>query len=121
MKRALLTDKQVEILAHIYRASCSRGYPPTVRELVAELHLASTNSVACRLRPLIARGYVSLSPGLARGLVMNALPVFASFDGRQAELVDFLPPTRERGGDVGGRLVSRGGTVAAQGIGEGVP
>lgn len=66
--RPALTPRQQAALALICRSVVDRGYPPTVRELGAELGLSSSNSVLNVLRRLQAKGYLDRDPGVVRGI-----------------------------------------------------
>ena len=59
-QRAALTA----ITAHVERF----GYPPTVREIGAEIGLSSTSSVAHVLRALQWKGYLLVEPGRPRAI-----------------------------------------------------
>lgn len=56
MNEAPPTQHQLRVLGLIYEAWEKREPCPTVRELMAELSVASTNAVACVLRALEEKG-----------------------------------------------------------------
>jgi len=62
--RPPLTPRQQLALTLICRSVTDRGYPPTVRELGAELGMTSSTSVLFVLRRLQAKGYLDRDPGV---------------------------------------------------------
>lgn len=68
-----LTDRQRETYQHILYC-CAQGYPPSVRELMVALNVASPNGVNALVDPLIRKGYV-VNNGKARGLRPATSPV----------------------------------------------
>ncbi|WP_246159305.1 transcriptional repressor LexA [Catellatospora sichuanensis] len=56
--RKPLTNRQQQILAGIRRLGELHGYPPTVREIAAEVGLASPSSVAHHIKVLQQRGLI---------------------------------------------------------------
>lgn len=75
---ARLTDRQAEVLAAIVARIAERGYPPTVRELMAAFGFNGPNGAACHLKPLVKKGYLAPIDWHARGLTVLRLP-----DGRR--------------------------------------
>jgi repressor LexA len=65
--------RQLEVLRALGGLTVLLGVAPTVRELGAELGLASTNAVADHLRRMRARGWLDWHPGRARTLRLTAL------------------------------------------------
>lgn len=63
------SPRQLAMLRAIVRLS-RVGYPPTLRELGAELGIESTNGVVEHLTRLEAKGYIVRHP-VARGIVMT--------------------------------------------------
>ena len=63
-----LTPRRREILDFIARTSEERGYPPTVREIGAEIGLKSSSSVHYHLRVLAENGYITRDGSLTRAL-----------------------------------------------------
>lgn len=61
-----------EILAYLERTAAERGYPPSVREIAEEVHLASPASVQHHLRTLERDGLIRRDPTRSRAI---ALPV----------------------------------------------
>lgn len=67
-----LTARRREILDFIARTSQERGYPPTVREIGAEIGLKSSSSVHYHLRVLAEQGYLTRDGSLTRALRVSA-------------------------------------------------
>ena len=63
-----LTGRQRALLAALERLSAANGYPPSIRELGAEVGLSSTSSVHRHVRVLRARGLVISTPATHRSL-----------------------------------------------------
>lgn len=61
-----LTERQAQVLEFI-RANSSL-YGPAVREIAAALGIKSPNGVACHLRALERKGFISRRPRVARGI-----------------------------------------------------
>lgn len=66
-----LSDRQQAILRAIDALSQRQPYPPSVREIQAEAGVSSVSVVAYNMRILERRGYLSLTPRIARGVVMT--------------------------------------------------
>lgn len=66
-----LSDRQGAILRAIGALSQRQPYPPTVREIRAEAGVSSLSVVAYNMRILECRGYLSLTPRIARGVVIT--------------------------------------------------
>ena len=66
-----LSDRQEAILRAIDILSQRHPYPPTVREIQAEAGVSSLSVVAYNMRNLERRGYLSLTPRIARGVVIT--------------------------------------------------
>ena len=66
--RRPLTARQHQILGLICDHVDQRGYPPSVRDLVQALGLASTNGVHEQLSILVKKGWLVRERGVARGL-----------------------------------------------------
>ncbi len=63
-----LTPQRQQILDFIRRTIEERGYPPTVREIGAEIGLKSSSSVHYHLRVLEREGFISRDGSLTRAL-----------------------------------------------------
>ncbi len=63
-----LTPRRRQILDFISRTVQERGYPPTVREIGAEIGLKSSSSVHYHLRVLQENGYITRDGSLTRAL-----------------------------------------------------
>lgn len=68
--RAPLTERQRKVLAFVERSIRERGYPPTLREVCAELGVTSTNGASDHLRALERKGYLRRDPTRARAMVL---------------------------------------------------
>lgn len=66
-----ISAKQLNILDCIYKAIDSNGYPPTVREIGAEVGLASTSTVHGHLSRLEAKGYLTRDASKTRALELT--------------------------------------------------
>jgi repressor LexA len=64
---------QLETLRLIAAHLKLNGYPPTVRELVADLGIRSTNDVAERLRALVKKGLIRRGARSARAIAITDL------------------------------------------------
>jgi len=64
-----LTKRQGELLSLIRQFVREKGYPPTVRELVALTGKKSTSGVQKLLDALGRKGYIKRVPGRSRGIV----------------------------------------------------
>jgi repressor LexA len=65
-----LSDTQRRIMAAIRKAIERDGYPPTVREIGAEVGLASPAAVVYQLGELTRKGHLRRGPGLARAIAV---------------------------------------------------
>lgn len=70
MKKRLSGNQQA-ILRAIGALTDRRPYPPTVREIRAEARVSSVSVVANNMRILERMGYLSLTPRIARGVVIT--------------------------------------------------
>ncbi|MBI5512769.1 MAG: transcriptional repressor LexA [Deltaproteobacteria bacterium] len=64
-----LTERQEKILGYIRTSIRRRGYPPTLREIGAEMNIRSTNGVSDHLRALEKKGYLKREDMKSRALV----------------------------------------------------
>jgi len=69
-----LTDRQEAILDFIRRSIKDRGYPPTLREIGAQMGIRSTNGVSDHLRALERKGYISREDMKSRALRPTSPP-----------------------------------------------
>jgi repressor LexA len=74
--RKKLTERQQHIFAFIARTIKSRSAPPTIREIMEEFNISSTNGVRTTLAAIEKKGYIRRHARLSRGI----------------ELVDFAEP-----------------------------
>lgn len=87
-----LTERQAQVYQLIQRSIRERGIPPSLRELGAELGIASTNGVTDHLHALERKGWIRLLRGLeyrhTRGIqLVSSEPV---------DLSDLTPDEREK-------------------------
>lgn len=68
MAREVLNERRQEIMDYIVQATAERGYPPTVREIGAEVGLKSSSSVHFHLRVLEKAGHIERDGALTRAL-----------------------------------------------------
>ncbi|MCP4254892.1 MAG: transcriptional repressor LexA [Candidatus Scalindua sp.] len=66
--KAKLTKKQHNLLSFLTKYIRENGYPPTIREMVYHLKLASTNSVKKYLDILERKGYIKRIPNSPRAI-----------------------------------------------------
>jgi len=60
--RPSLTDRQQQVLDFIVWSLETKGWPPSLREIGADLKIASTNGVNDHLKALERKGYVIRDP-----------------------------------------------------------
>lgn len=65
-EKGKISDKQREILEFIKQEILNRGFPPSVREICAEVNLKSTSSVFSHLEKLERAGYIHRDPKQSR-------------------------------------------------------
>lgn len=65
-----LTDRQLDVVQAIRRLTALHGYPPTLRELGADLGIASTNGVNDHLKALENKGAIRREPLKSRSIVV---------------------------------------------------
>ncbi len=70
-----LTERQQAILDFIRKAIRDSGYPPTLREIGAQMNIRSTNGVSDHLRALERKGYLRREDMKSRALRPIDLPV----------------------------------------------
>lgn len=63
-----ITEAQSKVLLFISNYIDERRYPPSYRDISAELEFASTNAVTNHMMALEAKGYVKSERGKARAL-----------------------------------------------------
>lgn len=66
-----ISQKQLNILKTIQETIECKGYPPTVREIAAEVGLASTSTVHGHLSRLEQNGFISRDPSLTRAIELT--------------------------------------------------
>lgn len=72
-----ISAKQLNILSCIYKAINSNGYPPTVREIGAEVGLASTSTVHGHLSRLEDKGYLIRDASKTRAMELTPIALEA--------------------------------------------
>jgi len=65
---APLSGKQAEIYDFILRFTKEHGYPPSVRETTAAVHLKSPSTVHFHMKKLEAEGYIQKADGKGRAI-----------------------------------------------------
>lgn len=101
-----LTDRQRMILDFISEANETRGYPPSVREIMQRVGLSSTSSVSHQLGVLQKKGYLVRDATRARAL-----------DVRGPEQTETIEPTADHSPTTHVPLVGRiaaGGPILAE-------
>jgi len=85
---APLTARQAEVLGVLERSIHTRGYPPTIREMGAELGIRSPQGVSDHLAALERKGYIHRTAAQSRSCVPVAMSddtiEIPLFDGRVA-------------------------------------
>jgi len=66
-----LSERQEAILDAIGALMDRQPYPPSVREIRAEARVSSVSVVTYNMRILERMGYLSLTPRIARGVVIT--------------------------------------------------
>ena len=67
---APLTPKQAEIYDFILQYTRTQGYPPSVREIGAAVHLKSPSTVHFHMKKLEAEGYIQKADGKTRAITL---------------------------------------------------
>lgn len=65
-----LTASQSRVVAFIRAFVKRNGYPPTRKEIAEKFGWASINSVVQQLGLIEKKGYIKLTPGISRGIVV---------------------------------------------------
>ena len=68
---APLTPKQAEIYDFILQYTRTQGYPPSVREIGAAVHLKSPSTVHFHMKKLEAEGYIQKADGKTRAITLR--------------------------------------------------
>jgi repressor LexA len=68
-----ITERQLEVLRLIHRATEERGFPPTIEEIRREMGFASTNAVYSHLKALVFKGYLTRTAATSRSFVLTRL------------------------------------------------
>jgi SOS-response transcriptional repressor LexA len=63
-----MTNAQRKLLEYILKFSEENGYPPSVREMGRNFGWSSTNAGSDHMRRLAKKGYIQVTPGIARGI-----------------------------------------------------
>lgn len=64
----VLTDRQAELLEFIASNIESRGFPPSIREMGAELDIGSYNGTVDHLKALVKKGAIERERQVSRGI-----------------------------------------------------
>ncbi|MBQ3427367.1 MAG: transcriptional repressor LexA [Clostridia bacterium] len=87
-----LTDKDYQILDFVYKYIKENGFPPTVREICAEVGLSSPATVHARLGKLEASGFIERSSTKNRTMrIINYVPDNESDNGVEHEEYMHVP------------------------------
>ncbi len=65
-----LTLRQSEVLDTINLYKDRTGFPPTIAELAKLIGCSSANAAADHVKSLQRKGYISVAPGVARGITV---------------------------------------------------
>lgn len=63
-----LSPRQQEVLAFITEHQNSHGFPPTNGEIAKAMNFHSPNASTFHLKVLQRKGYITIIPGIARGI-----------------------------------------------------
>lgn len=66
-----LTPRQGEVLNAIKDYKARVGFPPTIFELAGLIGCSSPNAAAAHVIALKKKGYITVAPGVARGITIN--------------------------------------------------
>ena len=83
---APLTPKQGEIYDFILQYTRSHGYPPSVREIGAAVHLKSPSTVHFHMKKLEAEGYILTADGKTRASSLPREAVAEELDAHPAQV-----------------------------------
>src|SRR5580693_7798259 len=83
-----LTQRQQMVLDYIRQSITDRGYPPTLREIGAQMGIRSTNGVNDHLRALERKGYLTREDMKSRALRPRDLPLADGATGVEAPAND---------------------------------
>lgn len=87
-KNNKLTGRQQQVLDFIIETIKVEGYPPTVRDIAAELGIISLNAVRRHLQALSKKGYIQLEPGKSRGIqVVEELSPISSVESTRVPIL----------------------------------
>lgn len=70
MTTKTLTPRQNEALTWIVQFIAAKGYPPTRSEISKGMGWASPNAAEQHLQALEAKGYLRLTSGISRGILV---------------------------------------------------
>lgn len=68
-----LTVRQQEVFDLLVKFQKEHGYPPSNVEVARMMGAASVNAAADMLRSLQRKGAITITPGVSRGITINAL------------------------------------------------
>lgn len=71
MSTKQLTARQAEVLAWINKFKAEKGYSPTRKEIAEGMGFKSANAAEDHLQALAAKGALRITPGIARGIVID--------------------------------------------------
>lgn len=66
-----LTPRQGEVLNAIKDYKARIGFPPTIFELAGLIGCSSPNAAAAHVTALKKKGYITVAPGVARGITIT--------------------------------------------------
>jgi len=69
--KAILTDRQRQVLEYIEEQISVHGHSPTIREIGGRFGIRSTNGVRTHLAALIKKGYLQKEKLISRGLALT--------------------------------------------------
>ena len=91
-----LKDREKQILAYMKEEIRKKGYPPTVREMCADLNIRSTSTAHKDLAALEQKGYIRKDPSKPRAIEILDYETENELDLRNAHYEDDLSAARAR-------------------------
>jgi repressor LexA len=67
-----MTDRQAAILSCVEQHIATRGFAPSLREIMEACGVSSTSVAAYNLRRLVQYGCLETTPGIARSLTLGS-------------------------------------------------
>lgn len=72
-RETTLTKRQLKLVRFIAEFSDEHGYPPTYRQMMKFMEIATCNSILCHLKALRRKGVLTWADNKARTVRLNQL------------------------------------------------